>query len=83
MYKVMAGLEEIDPILFKKANKREDLRARSLVEMETLKDKPSTKKQAIESCIQGLFPTKLKVLTNTPLQEGWQHERRPFDCPLY
>ena len=83
MCKAMAGLEEINPILFKKANKREDLRARSLVEMEALKDKPSTEKRAIESCIQGLFPTKLKVPTDTPLQEGWQHEWRPFDCPLH
>ena len=83
MRKAMAELEEIDPILFKEANKREDPRARSLVEMEALKDKPSAKKRAIESRIRGLFPTELKVPTDTPSQEGWQHEWRPFDHPLH
>ena len=51
--------------------------------MEALKDKPSAEKRAIESCIWGLFPTELKVPTDTPSQEGWQHEWRPFGRPLH
>ena len=46
--------------------------------MEALKDKPSAEKRAIESHIRGLFPTELKVPTDTPSQEGWQHEWRPL-----
>ncbi|KAL4070556.1 hypothetical protein J3A83DRAFT_4244114 [Scleroderma citrinum] len=83
MQRAMTELEEIDPILFKEANKREDPRARSPAEMEALKDIPSAEKRAVESRIRGLFPTELKVPTDTPSQEGWQHEWRPFDRPLH
>ena len=48
-------------LFYSRRQTREDLRARSLVEMEALKDKPSAEKRAIESCIWGLFPTELKV----------------------
>ena len=70
-------------LFYSRRQTREDLRVRSLVEMEVLKDKPSAEKRAIKSRIRGLFPTKLKVPTNTPSQEGWQHEWRPFDRPLH
>lgn len=79
----MAELEEIDPVLFREANRREDPRARSLAEVEALKDLPSAEKRAIESRIRGLFPRELKVPTNTPSKEGWPHEWRPFDRPLH
>ena len=69
-------------LFYSRRQTREDPRA-SLVEMEALKDKPSAKKQAIKSCIRDLFPTELKVPTDTPSLEGWQHEWRPFDRPLH
>ena len=65
-------------LFYSRRQTREDLRVRSLVEMEALKDKPSAEKRAIESHIRGLFPTELKVPTDTPSQEGWQHEWRPL-----
>ncbi|KAI6153976.1 hypothetical protein BKA82DRAFT_4095966 [Pisolithus tinctorius] len=83
MRKAMAELEEIDPILFRDANKTEDPRTRSPAEMEALKDIPSAERRAIESRIRGLFPRELKVPADTPSSDGWQHEWRPFDRPLH
>ncbi|KIK30103.1 hypothetical protein PISMIDRAFT_87396 [Pisolithus microcarpus 441] len=83
MRKAMAELEDIDPTLFREANKTEDPRARSPAETEALKDAPSAERRAIESRMRGLFPRELKVPTDTPSKEGWQHEWRPFDRPLH
>ncbi|KAI5998019.1 hypothetical protein EDD15DRAFT_2386797 [Pisolithus albus] len=69
MRKAVAELEDIDPTLFREANKTEDPRAR--------------KRRAIESRVRGLFPRELKVPTDTPSKDGWQHEWRPFDRPLH
>jgi len=78
----MQELEEIDPVLFKEANRREDPRARSMVEMEVLKDCSTAERRAIESRVRGLFPRELKVPTDTPSKEGWLHEWKPFNRPL-
>lgn len=78
----MQELEEIDPALFKEANRREDPRARSVVEMEMLKTCSNAEKRAIESRVKGLFPRELKVPTDTPSKEGWPHDWKPFNRPL-
>ncbi|KAF8841933.1 hypothetical protein BDN67DRAFT_948678 [Paxillus ammoniavirescens] len=82
MRRAMQELEEIDPALFKEANRREDPRARSMVEMEVLKDCSTAERRAIESRVRGLFPRELKVPTDTPSKEGWLHEWKPFNRPL-
>ncbi|KAF9225373.1 hypothetical protein BS17DRAFT_751091 [Gyrodon lividus] len=82
MRRAMQELEEIDPVLFKEANRREDPRARSMGEMEALKDCSTAERRAIESRVRGLFPRELKVPSDTPSKEGWLHEWKPFNRPL-
>lgn len=82
MRRAMQELEEIDPALFKEANRREDPRARSAAEMEMLKTCSNAEKRAIESRVRGLFPRELRVPTDTPSKEGWPHDWKPFNRPL-
>ncbi|KAF9245718.1 hypothetical protein BU15DRAFT_70789 [Melanogaster broomeanus] len=74
--------EEIDPVLFKEANRREDPRVRSMAEMEALKVRSTAEKRAIESRVRGLFPRELKVPSDTSSKDGWVHEWKPFNRPL-
>ncbi|KAH7886182.1 hypothetical protein F5I97DRAFT_1223570 [Phlebopus sp. FC_14] len=82
MRRAMAELEDIDPMLFKEANKREDPRARSATEVEALRDIGTLERKAIESRVRGLFPRELKVPTDTPSKEGWTYDWQPFGRPL-
>ncbi|KAH7915706.1 hypothetical protein BJ138DRAFT_1076763 [Hygrophoropsis aurantiaca] len=82
MRKAMEELEQIDPRLFKEANRQEDPRARSEAEVAALKDASEPEKKAIESRVRGLFPRELRVPADTPPTNGWAHDWRPFTRPI-
>jgi len=82
MKKAMDELEKIDSRLYMEANKGEDPRARSQVEVELAKTLKGSEKKTLEARIRGLFPRELRIPTDTPPRTGWNYEWKPFPRPL-
>lgn len=73
MKKAMDELEELDPVLYKEANRVEDPRKLTLKETEALKSTRGTEKKAMEGRLPGLFPRELRIPTDTPSRTGWDY----------
>jgi large subunit ribosomal protein L40 len=80
--KAMDELERVDMFLFLGANKVEDPRETSETELELLKKFTTTERKALQARIRGLFPRELRLPTDTPSRDGWNHEWKPFPRPL-
>ncbi|PSS29722.1 hypothetical protein PHLCEN_2v2870 [Hermanssonia centrifuga] len=78
MKEAMDALQQLDPRLYREANKVEDPRARSPKELEALKSLKGTEQRALESRIRGLFPRELRTPTDTPPREGWRYNFKPI-----
>ncbi len=77
MRRAMGELEKLDQALFKEANRSEDPRKRSPVEVELSKKLRGAAKKALESRLPGLFPREMRLPTDTPPREGWNYNWRP------
>ena len=77
MWDAMDTLRRISPRLYKEANVEEDPRLRSQAEIELSKKLSGQEKKAVESRIRGLFPRELRIPTDTPPRDGWNHEFTP------
>ncbi|KAF8807960.1 hypothetical protein BYT27DRAFT_6596908 [Phlegmacium glaucopus] len=82
MKKAMDVLHEIDPRLYMEANRPEDPRARSAVEMTMRKTMKASEVRALEARIRGLFPRELRMPTETPSRTGWKYEWKAFHRPI-
>lgn len=81
MRKAMAELEVLDPRSFVEANRPEDPRARSVVEVELAKTLRGPERRAVEARIRGLFPREMRPPPDTPSQTGWNYEWKPIVPP--
>lgn len=82
MKQAMETLRELDTRLYTEANVEEDPRQRSELELETLKTLKGGAKRAVDSRIRGLFPRELRIPTDTPSRNGWNHDWSPIIRPL-
>ncbi|KAJ6520264.1 hypothetical protein C8R45DRAFT_54985 [Mycena sanguinolenta] len=82
MRRAMDELKKIDLRLYMEANKVEDPRARSGVEMEMMKQLPALEARAFDARIRGLFPREMKVPAETPSKTGWDYNWKPIERPL-
>lgn len=82
MKEAMETLRDLDTKLYMEANKEEDPRQRSQAELELLKTVKGAEKRALESRIRGLFPRELRIPTDTPPRDGWNHNWSPILRPL-
>jgi len=78
MRKAMAELEVVDPRSFIEANRPEDPRARSVVEVELAKTLRGPERRAVEARIRGLFPREMHPPPDTPSQTGWNYDWKPI-----
>ena len=78
MRKAMAELEVVDPRSFIEANRPEDPRARSVVEVELAKTLRGPERRAVEARIRGLFPREMHPPPDTPPQAGWNYDWKPI-----
>jgi len=81
MRKAMAELEVVDPRSFTEANRPEDPRARSVVEVELAKTLRGPERRAVEARIRGLFPREMRPPPDTPPQNGWNYDWKPIVLP--
>ncbi|KAF8518377.1 hypothetical protein BU17DRAFT_76137 [Hysterangium stoloniferum] len=81
MRNAMVELARIDLPLAQEANRQVDHRIRTEAEvnmLSTLRGAQKTLAKAkIEGRIRGLFPRELKIPTDTPPREGWNHDWKP------
>lgn len=81
MRKAMVELARIDSRLAQEANRQVDPRIRMEAEVQllsTLRGAAKSLAEAkIEGRIRGLFPRELKIPTDTPPREGWNHDWKP------
>ncbi|KAK7026174.1 hypothetical protein R3P38DRAFT_2946797 [Favolaschia claudopus] len=78
----MNELKRVDSRLYSEANKVEDPRARSKVEMEKMKQLPALEARAFDARIRGLFPREMRIPAETPSKNGWNYEWKPIERPL-
>jgi large subunit ribosomal protein L40 len=77
MKEAMDTLATLDPELYRAANKAEDPRLRTQVEMELSKTLRGPEKRALEGKIRGLFPRDLRAPSDTPSRDGWKYDWTP------
>ncbi|KAJ6486209.1 hypothetical protein C8R47DRAFT_533586 [Mycena vitilis] len=82
MRRAMDELKNIDFKLYMEANKVEDPRLRSEVEMGMLKALPALEGRAFDARVRGLFPRELKIPADTPSKTGWDYSWKPIERPL-
>lgn len=77
MKEAMDVLLQLDPVLYKEANKQEDPRVRTQIEHELAQTLKGPEKRAMEARIRGLFPRDLRAPTDTPSRDGWNYDWTP------
>ncbi|KAJ7204482.1 hypothetical protein GGX14DRAFT_647255 [Mycena pura] len=82
MRQAMDELRSIDLRLYMEANKVEDPRRRSQIEMDMAKAMPVLEARAFDARIRGLFPREAKIPTDTPSKDGWNYDWKPIERPL-
>ncbi|KAG7452181.1 uncharacterized protein BT62DRAFT_287582 [Guyanagaster necrorhizus] len=82
MKQAMEELAEIDPHLYYEANKTVDSRERSCAEAEVAVSMKALELKALDARIHGLFPREMRIPTDTPSRNGWNHDWKPFPRPL-
>lgn len=81
MRKAMAELEVVDPRSFTEANRPEDPRTRSVVEVELTKSLRGPERRAVEARVRGLFPREIRPPPDTPSPAGWKYDWKPIVPP--
>lgn len=81
MRKAMAELEVVDPRSFTEANRPEDPRTRSVVEVELTKSLRGPERRAVEARVRGLFPREIRPPPDTPSPAGWKYDWKPIVLP--
>lgn len=77
MKEAMDILHDLDPELYQAANRVEDPRIRTPLEMELSKTTKGPEKRALEGRVRGLFPRDLRPPTDTPPRDGWKYDWTP------
>ncbi|OBZ68575.1 54S ribosomal protein L28, mitochondrial [Grifola frondosa] len=77
MRTAMETLREVAPKLYAEANKEEDPRVRSRLEIDVAKTLKGPERKALESRIRGLFPRELRIPSDTPPRGGWNYGWSP------
>ena len=78
MRKAMEELEKVDSRRYMEANKVEDPREWTGVDLEKLSTLRGAEKRALEWRIRGLFPRELRLPTDTPSRNGWDYNWKPL-----
>jgi large subunit ribosomal protein L40 len=77
MREAMDTLLELDPELYKAANRMDDPRVRTQQEQQLTKTLKGSERRAMEGRIRGLFPRDLRPPTDTPPRDGWKYDWTP------
>ncbi|GJJ07799.1 hypothetical protein Clacol_002004 [Clathrus columnatus] len=82
MRNAMTELTRLDKRLAIEANRQEDPRVKTKEEIELLNSTHGAERTRLEarigSRLRGLFPRELKLPTDTPSKEGWNHDWKPL-----
>ncbi|KAF8579881.1 hypothetical protein K439DRAFT_1663053 [Ramaria rubella] len=77
MRNAMTELAKINPRLALEANKPEDPRVRTVADIALLSKLRGPERAIVEGRIRGLFPRELRIPTDTPPRDGWNHDWKP------
>jgi large subunit ribosomal protein L40 len=78
MRKAMEELEKLDSRLYMEANKTEDPRGWTDVDLEKSGELRGAEKKAFDWRIRGLFPREFRLPTDTPSRNGWEYHWKPL-----
>ncbi|CAE6536199.1 unnamed protein product [Rhizoctonia solani] len=73
MKRAVEVLKELDPISYAEATRGVDSRRLTEAERERMKEKKRGAKKKAESRVEGLFPREMRIPTDTPSRNGWNH----------
>ncbi|KZO89681.1 hypothetical protein CALVIDRAFT_34644 [Calocera viscosa TUFC12733] len=80
MKQALDELKKVDEKLYRIATYKPSLRKLSYAEREAMKDvKGVNARRAIEAKNEGLFPRELRIPTDTPSRQGWNHDWKAMD----
>ncbi|KAF8604076.1 hypothetical protein BDV93DRAFT_522886 [Ceratobasidium sp. AG-I] len=73
MVRAVEALEKLDPVSYAEAVRGVDSRRLSEAERERMKEMKRGAKKKAESRVEGLFPREMRIPTDTPSRDGWNH----------
>ncbi|CAE6420482.1 unnamed protein product [Rhizoctonia solani] len=73
MRKAVEVLKELDPVSYAEATRGVDSRRLSEAERERMKEMKRGARKKAESRVEGLFPREMRMPTDTPSRNGWNH----------
>ncbi|KAG8686916.1 hypothetical protein FRC09_013842 [Ceratobasidium sp. 395] len=73
MVKAVEVLRKLDPVSYAEATRGVDSRRLSEAERERMKEMKRGVRKKAESRIEGLFPREMRIPTDTPRRDGWNH----------
>ncbi|QRV83471.1 ribosomal protein subunit L28 [Ceratobasidium sp. AG-Ba] len=73
MVKAIELLKTLDPVSYAEATRGVDSRRLSEAERERMKEMKRAARKKAESRIEGLFPREMRIPTDTPRRDGWNH----------
>ncbi|CAE6454930.1 unnamed protein product [Rhizoctonia solani] len=74
MRKAVEVLKELDPVSYAEATRGVDSRRLSEAERERMKEMRRGARKKAESRVEGLFPREMRMPTDTPRRDGWNHD---------
>jgi large subunit ribosomal protein L40 len=73
MVRAVEVLQNLDPVSYIEATRGVDSRRLSEAERERMKEMKRGAKKKAESRVEGLFPREMRIPTDTPSRDGWNH----------
>jgi large subunit ribosomal protein L40 len=73
MVRATEVLKELDPVSYAEATRGVDSRRLSEQERERMKGMSRGARKKAESRVEGLFPREMRIPTDTPSRDGWNH----------
>ncbi|KAG9097983.1 hypothetical protein FRC06_006943 [Ceratobasidium sp. 370] len=73
MVRAIEVLRKLDPVSYAEATRGVDSRRLSEAERERIKGMKRAARKKAESRIEGLFPREMRIPTDTPRRDGWNH----------
>ncbi|CAE6529832.1 unnamed protein product [Rhizoctonia solani] len=73
MRKAVEVLKELDPVSYAEAARGVDSRRLGEAERERMKEMRRGARKKAESRVEGLFPREMRIPTDTPSRDGWNH----------
>ncbi|KAG8706398.1 hypothetical protein FRC08_001083 [Ceratobasidium sp. 394] len=73
MVRAVEVLRGLDPVSYAEATRGVDSRRLSEAERERIKEMKRAARKKAESRIEGLFPREMRIPTDTPRRDGWNH----------